>query len=60
MKCLQKLRRERTVWARLSHENILPLHGYCENDDEFGAYGALISPVCQILPSCFDVVSFIS
>jgi hypothetical protein len=34
--------REREVWWRLVHPNILPLYGYCEN---FGTFGAMISPV---------------
>jgi hypothetical protein len=32
------------VWAGIDHDNIIPLYGYCIGE-EFGAYGALISPV---------------
>jgi hypothetical protein len=38
----QKIERERAVWNSLSHDNILPFLGYCE---DFGRYGALVYPV---------------
>ncbi|PVF91773.1 kinase-like protein [Serendipita vermifera] len=37
----RRIRREREVWGCLKHKNILPLYGYV---DDFGLYGALISP----------------
>jgi hypothetical protein len=42
---VQKLEREMRVWASLTHDNILPFYGYCE---EFGKYGASISPVSDL------------
>lgn len=42
------MQRERTIWAQLDHPNILPLYGYAEDEMLFGAFGALISPVCSI------------
>ncbi|KAG8808012.1 hypothetical protein FRC17_004174, partial [Serendipita sp. 399] len=42
----RKFRREASVWSRLSHPNILPFYGVCM-DDEFGAFGALVSPWCK-------------
>ncbi|KAG8815043.1 hypothetical protein FRC17_000879, partial [Serendipita sp. 399] len=42
----RKFRREASVWSRLSHPNILPFYGICM-DDEFGAFGALVSPWCK-------------
>ncbi|KAG8812646.1 hypothetical protein FRC17_001921 [Serendipita sp. 399] len=39
----RKFRREAKVWSRLSHPNILLLYGLCM-DEDFGAFGALISP----------------
>jgi hypothetical protein len=38
----QKLERERAVWNSLRQDNILTFLGYC---DDFGKYGALVSPV---------------
>lgn len=40
----RKVKREREIWGRLSHPNILPLYGF---SDDFGNYGALISPWCE-------------
>ncbi|KAG8812252.1 hypothetical protein FRC17_002114 [Serendipita sp. 399] len=42
----RKFKRESKVWSRLSHPNILPLYGICMEDD-FGPFGALISPWCK-------------
>ncbi|PVF98961.1 kinase-like protein [Serendipita vermifera] len=42
----RKVKRERIIWALLSHPNIIPLWGYTENDPRFGQFGALISPWC--------------
>ncbi|PVF97278.1 kinase-like protein [Serendipita vermifera] len=39
----QKVQREREVWARLKHENIIPLYGYTE-ESLFFPFGSLISP----------------
>jgi len=40
--------REREVWARMKHANVVPLYGYTEESELFGPFGALISPVRQI------------
>jgi hypothetical protein len=37
--------RERELWAALQHPNIVPLYGYVEDEQMFGLFGALISPV---------------
>ncbi|PVF91171.1 kinase-like protein, partial [Serendipita vermifera] len=42
----QKLKRERAIWATLSHPNILPFWGFADGED-FGSYGAFISPWCS-------------
>ncbi|KAG9054438.1 hypothetical protein FS842_005125 [Serendipita sp. 407] len=42
----RKIQREKLVWARLDHPNILPLYGYAE-DRLFHPLGALVSPWCQ-------------
>ena len=42
---IQKMRRERELWAALEHQNIVPLYGYAEDERIFGLFGALISPV---------------
>jgi hypothetical protein len=42
------MQRERELWAALRHPNIVPLHGYAEDEGDekiFGEFGALISPV---------------
>ncbi|KAG8811645.1 hypothetical protein FRC17_002369, partial [Serendipita sp. 399] len=44
-KTFRKFRRESTIWAKLQHPNVLPLLGVCLGDD-FGLYGALVSPWC--------------
>jgi hypothetical protein len=41
----QTLNRERAVWARLNHPNIIPLYGHTQGGGIFGPYGSLISPV---------------
>jgi hypothetical protein len=41
---IQKVTREREVWARMKHANIVPMYGYAEGE-QFGDFGALISPV---------------
>jgi hypothetical protein len=41
----KKLRRERTVWGRLRHPNVLPLYGFADDYELFQPLGALISPV---------------
>ncbi|KIM30235.1 hypothetical protein M408DRAFT_328291 [Serendipita vermifera MAFF 305830] len=40
----RKLRRERTVWARLHHPNVLPLYGFANDHELFLPFGAFISP----------------
>ena len=44
----QRLRREVGFWWCLSHENIIPLLGLAK-DEEFGSFGAIISPVCNLV-----------
>lgn len=51
---MQKSRREREVWAVLSHINVAPIYGFAEDEAKFGQFGAFISPVlwsCQ----CFTL-----
>lgn len=45
---LEKMRREREVWAAVNHSNIVPLYGYAEDEEKFGLFGALISPVSKL------------
>ncbi|KIM28063.1 hypothetical protein M408DRAFT_24081 [Serendipita vermifera MAFF 305830] len=42
----RKLRRETLVWYSAKHPNIYPFYGDA-SDDEFGTFGALISPWCH-------------
>jgi hypothetical protein len=42
---VQKVTREREVWARMKHVNVVPMYGYTEESKLFGQFGALISPV---------------
>lgn len=46
---IQKVTREREIWSRLEHPNIVPLCGYTEESDLFGPFGALVSPVSCLL-----------
>jgi len=43
---LRRLHREAHLWHPLSHENVLPFFGVC-NDDEVWLAPALISPLCE-------------
>jgi hypothetical protein len=49
MTIIQKLNRERAVWARLNHPNVIVLYGYTKAIEAFDPYGAFISPVSHIL-----------
>src|SRR5271170_4004688 len=49
----QRLRREVGYWWCLSHENIIPLLGLAK-DEEFGSFGAIISPVCNLVGNKLD------
>lgn len=40
----RKLQRERTVWARLRHRNVLPLYGFAKDHELFEPFGGFISP----------------
>ncbi|KIM30240.1 hypothetical protein M408DRAFT_22263 [Serendipita vermifera MAFF 305830] len=40
----RKLQRERTVWARLRHPNVLPLYGTAKDHELFQPFGGFISP----------------
>lgn len=42
----RKIERERKVWERLDHPNILPFYGHAD-DPEFEPFGAFISPWCE-------------
>lgn len=44
---VQKVHRERRVWGRLDHPNIVPMYGFAEGEELFGPLGALISPVIR-------------
>jgi len=44
-KSIQKVTREREIWSRMEHPNIVPLCGYTEESELFGPFGALVSPV---------------
>jgi hypothetical protein len=49
--------RERELWALLEHPNILPFYGYAEDEQVFGLFGALISPVrWQIFISVIPII----
>ena len=43
----QKVMRERVIWATASHQNIHRFYGYAD-DEAFGPFGALVSPVSSI------------
>ncbi|KAG8805479.1 hypothetical protein FRC17_005486 [Serendipita sp. 399] len=45
-KTRRKLRRETQIWGLLRHSNVLPMYGLCL-DEQFGEYGALVSPWCS-------------
>lgn len=40
----RKFKRESEVWARLTHQNIVPLYGFLEDTTKFGPIGALVLP----------------
>ncbi|KAG8833186.1 hypothetical protein FRC17_011185 [Serendipita sp. 399] len=42
----QKRLRERVIWGKLNHPDILPLIGYAEGDERLEPFGGLISPWC--------------
>ena len=50
----QKVTREREVWARMKHANIVPMYGYTEESKLFGDLGALISPVISFTLEFFS------
>ena len=42
-----------TWWTLNGHPNVLPLFGYAE---EFGTFGAMVSPVCPPSFTCLHLV----
>lgn len=44
---IRRFKRELRVWGALRHPSVLPLVGYAQDDDQFGLFGALISPWCE-------------
>ncbi|KAG8760921.1 hypothetical protein FRC14_000993 [Serendipita sp. 396] len=42
----RKIRREGMVSGAMCHPNVLPCLGYVEGDEQFGLFGALVSPWC--------------